>query len=214
MIKLTIAIPVDTIRQPFDIKGMELVGKISFCQIDKSLILLMWLTKVKGSVVTGWRTSQHLHNVNFSTGRPLSIELFIRRHHPESRKISIALWNLKSRFEDSILEIMLTHGIDTAGGIGNISILIYFLNRHDGQLTIFDLNIFRRVYILLLFLVYPARLMQLNVPVLTVQFVAVKVFLPLQGITLLGKRLGWFLRFCFRYHHILILCYAKNVYPR
>ena len=129
--------------------------------------------------------SKYFHNINLSASWPLPIQIFICRHHPECRQKPLPFRNLKLRFKQPVFKIMLILRIDPAGRIRHCSIRSLCFNRFDYKLAIFDINIFRRIRILLQLVVNPSRLMCFNIPVFHLQGITVKRFLPDQIVSVI-----------------------------
>ena len=99
---------------------------------------------------------------------PLSIQIFVRRHHPECRQIAFSGRNFCTALKISILKIMFSLCINTTGRVASGSVCIHRFHRLDQQFSVFDLNIFVRIHIFLPLTVDPAFFMQFHIPVCTV----------------------------------------------
>ena len=149
--------------------GVILVGKIIFCIHGiGSLALVMRLTVMNRTICFIGFLSHDFHDVDLAAFRPLSIKIFIGRHHPECRQITFSGRNLCTALKVSILKIMLALRIDTSRCIRFGSVRIYGFHRFDQQFSIYYLNIFIGVHICLPFLIDPALFVQFHVPVGTV----------------------------------------------
>ncbi len=94
--------------------------------------------------------TQHFHHIDFTAFRPLAIETFIRRHHPECRQESFTAGHLCAYFKSSVLIVMFILGIDSSGCIGGFSRgRIDCLDRLNHQIAILHIYIIRRLHILL-----------------------------------------------------------------
>ena len=92
--------------------------------------------------------SQHLHNVDLTTFRPLPII-------PSSAGIiqnaeeNLFLPELYARFKYTICKIMLILCIHSSGSVGNSAIRIFYFDCFQYQMSILNKNIFVFIYIFL-----------------------------------------------------------------
>ena len=130
-----------------------------------------------GSVEPACALTHNFHNVDLAALGPLSVEVFVGRHHPESGKITLACRNLKSCLKKTVFEIMLVLSVDTAGSI-NIFSVLSLVNRIKIKLSVLYIDVFFRVNVSLKLCVNPAGIVKLYIPVCSVKSVSVEFILP------------------------------------
>ena len=165
IVLVAVNIPFHNARLPFNREYMVFFGKIAAVfKCIGSLMLVVRLTEMNGTVIGVRLVSQNFHDVDFTALRPLSVVALVKRHHPECGKESFSFGNFDSGFELSVFVIMLALCVNTSGIVGNFSVFL-FLNRLNNQFAVFYISIFLTGNILLKFVVNPADFMGLIVPV-------------------------------------------------
>ena len=97
---------------------------------------------MKRSVESVRLMSKNFHDVDFTALRPLTVETFVIRHHPECRQISLSRRNLKSGFDASICKRMFSLSIYASRSIGYASVVIDFFKRLNYKESVLDVGIF------------------------------------------------------------------------
>ena len=109
---------------------MILICKIIFCIYRTgSLTLIMRFSVMNGTICFICFLPHHFHDVDLTAFWPLSIQIFVRRHHPECRQITFSGRNLCTALEITVFEIMPALCVDTARGVTCVSVFINRLNR-------------------------------------------------------------------------------------
>ena len=165
-----------TINIPGNLSWLPVTGicMILICKIifyiyrTGSLTLIMRFSVMNGTICFICFLPHHFHDVDLTAFWPLSIQIFVRRHHPECRQIAFSGRNFCTALKISILKIMFALCINTTGRVASGSVCIHRFHRLDQQFSVFDLNIFVRIHIFLPLTVDPAFFMQFHIPVCTV----------------------------------------------
>ena len=101
---------------------------------------------------------------------------------------------------------MLVLRIYTPRRVRHGAVLIYLLDRFEHKAAVLNVYIFRGVHIGLKLIVHPSRIMELHIPVVSVQCLSLKLVFPLKFISFIRQRCIFFLIF----HLICNFCSQCN----
>ena len=90
---------------------------------------------------------------------------------------------------------MLVLRIYTPRRVRHGAVFIYFLNWLEHKATVLNVDIFRGIHIGLKLIVNPSRIMELHIPVISVQCLSFKLVFPLKFISFIRQRGIFFLIF-------------------
>ena len=192
-------IPADPAGFPLDRKGVVFVREAALGQGASGLALAVGVAIVQRTIRAGGIVAQHFHDVDLAAAGPLSIEVLVGGHHPEGGQETLSCGHLGAGFKNTVFEVVLVLGVHPAGGVADGPVGAAGLHRFEDQLAVLQIDVFRAVHIGLQLVVDPARLVQLDIPVLPVEGRSVERILPAKGISLVGQGLRCLIRFHCRY---------------